>query len=93
MVMLLRGGMERISLIRSLDLLQAVPIGGDLDAIKGPFLTFVLGCVRGIVKADRTGVLATVDRSTIGWLRQALLPRQRTRWRARRLRDLCGARR
>lgn len=51
----------------SRDFLQAVPVGFDLDAIKAPFLIFVLGCARGAVQAHQTEVLAAVDRSIFLW--------------------------
>jgi hypothetical protein len=53
----------------SRDFLRAVPVGSDLDAIKGPFLVFVLGCARGVVEANHTDVLAVMDRSIALWKR------------------------
>lgn len=53
----------------SRDFLEAVPVGCDLDAIKGPFLVFVLRCARGVVDASHTDVFRAVDRSIALWMR------------------------
>lgn len=51
------------------DFLYAAPVGAELDAIEGVFLTFVLRNARGRVTENDAGVVAVMDRSIALWQR------------------------
>lgn len=60
---------DRVSRGYLRDVVQASPVGAELDAMEGKFLAFVLRAARGWITGEAADVLTVVDRSIALWER------------------------